>query len=46
MKRVNGLGDVIEIILKYTGIKYIYKLINPNCNCDQRREKINVKLPL
>ena len=46
MKNIRGLGDVIEFILKITGVKYIVKLINPNCNCDQRREKINVKLPL
>jgi len=46
MKKFKGVGDIIAFILKWTGIKYIVKLINPNCNCDQRQEKINVKLPL
>ena len=35
------LGDFIERITYYTGIKYIWKKIYPNCNCDKRQEKLN-----
>ena len=35
------LGDLVERITYYTGIKYIWKKISPNCDCDKRQEKLN-----
>ncbi len=35
------LGDRLEIVFKYTGIKWLVKKIHPNCNCDKRKEKLN-----
>jgi len=36
-----GLGDLVYYITKYTGIRYIYKKIYPDCRCDERRDKWN-----
>ena len=36
-----GWGDRLEFVFKWTGIKWLVKKINPNCNCDQRKEKMN-----
>jgi hypothetical protein len=35
------LGDLLEKFFKFTGIYFIVKLINPNCNCDKRKEFLN-----
>lgn len=35
------LGDLVYYFTKYTGIRYIWKKIYPNCGCDQRREEWN-----
>jgi len=35
------LGDKLEWLFKITGIKAIVKWINPNCNCEFRKEKLN-----
>ena len=35
------LGDLVYYFTKYTGIRYIYKKINPDCECDKRRKKLN-----
>lgn len=35
------LGDLVYYITKYTGIRWIWKKINPDCGCDERREKWN-----
>lgn len=45
MKKVKGLGDLIEIVTKYTGIKWIWNKLYPDCGCEGRREKLNVKIP-
>ena len=34
-------GDRIEFIFRITGIKWIVKKINPNCNCDSRQQQLN-----
>ena len=37
-----GLGDVIEVITKYTGIKWlVHKIFGKDCGCDKRKEKLN-----
>ena len=28
-----GLGDLVYYFTKYTGIRYIYKKIYPDCGC-------------
>lgn len=35
------IGDKLELIFKYTGIKWIVKKLYPNCNCDARRDFLN-----
>ena len=44
-----GLGDTIEKITKYTGIKYIVeyvsKLLGIDCGCNFRRKKLNKLVP-
>lgn len=35
------LGDKLEWLFRKTGIKWLVKLINPNCNCDKRQVKLN-----
>ena len=35
------LGDLTERITYYTGIKYIWKKIYPNCKCKERQKKLN-----
>jgi hypothetical protein len=35
------LGDLVYYITKYTGIRYVYKKIYPDCGCDERRKKWN-----
>ena len=35
------LGDKLEWLFRKTGIKWVVKKINPNCNCDKRQDKLN-----
>lgn len=35
------LGDKLEWLFKITGIKWLVKKINPNCNCESRKQKMN-----
>lgn len=39
------LGDLIELITTYTGIKWVVKkyskLTGKDCGCDERKEKLN-----
>ena len=41
IRKSKGLGDSIEKLTKYTGIKPLVKKIIPNCGCDGRKEKLN-----
>lgn len=45
MRRLKGLGDVVELITRYTGIKWVVKklsiIIGFDCGCDQRQEDLN-----
>ena len=36
-----GWGDRLEWLFKKTGIKWLVKKINPNCNCDARQQQLN-----
>ena len=46
---IRGLGDVIEVITKATGIKAIVEKVSDvlgvDCGCDERRERLNNLLP-
>jgi hypothetical protein len=35
------LGDKLEWFFRVTGIKWLVKKINPNCNCDERQDMLN-----
>lgn len=36
------LGNLLEFIFKYTGIKWIVKkIVGEDCGCDKRKEKLN-----
>ena len=37
------LGDLVYYITKYTGIRYIWKKLYPDCGCDERRIRWNKK---
>lgn len=36
-----GLGDIVYYFTKYTGLRWIWKRLNPDCGCDRRREEWN-----
>ncbi len=45
-RKPKGLGDTIEAITEVTGIKSLVKFIaGEDCNCDQRKEKLNKLFP-
>ena len=35
------LGNLIERITYYTGIKWIWKKLYPDCKCKERQEQLN-----
>ncbi len=35
------LGNLIERITYYTGIKWLWKKLYPDCKCKERQEKLN-----
>ena len=40
--KIIGLGDIIDFITHYTGIKYIIiKITKGKCGCEARRKKLN-----
>ena len=40
MKNIK-IGDKLEFLFKVTGVKWLVKKINPNCNCESRKDKLN-----
>ena len=40
------LGDKLEFIFKYTGIKWLVKKIHPNCNCESRKNLLNGEIKI
>lgn len=36
-----GLGDLIEKITTYTGIKWLVKKLFKDCGCDERKDMLN-----
>jgi len=49
MRRVRGLGDILELITRYTGIKWAVKklsiIMGFDCGCEQRQEDLNTLVP-
>jgi len=35
------LGNFIERFTRYTGIKWAWKKISPDCKCDERQKSLN-----
>ena len=44
-EKSKGLGDAIDKFTEKTGIKKLVKAINPDCNCEERRKKLNQMFP-
>ena len=45
-RKPKGLGDTVENVLKATGVDKIAKFIlGEDCNCDERKEKLNKIFP-
>ena len=45
-KKATGLGDTVEQVLEATGIAKVAKFImGDDCNCDERKEKLNALFP-
>jgi hypothetical protein len=40
-----GLGDTIEKVTTFLGIKQLVEKINPDCRCPYRRDYLNEKVP-
>lgn len=41
VRKSKGLGDSIEKLTKYTGIKALVKKVEPSCGCEARQEALN-----
>lgn len=44
-KRSTGLGDTIEKITTFTGIKKVVHALFSDCGCDERKERLNKIFP-
>ncbi len=42
---MKGLGDLLHVIFKYTGIAWLVHKIKPDCGCEERRKNINQLIP-
>lgn len=41
-----GLGDIVETVARVTGVASVVKTVTKGqCNCAQRREKLNAAVP-
>ena len=45
MEKSKGLGDTVEKITKFTGIKMIVNAITDDCRCDAKKDWLNGKVP-
>ena len=47
MDKIKRLGDIVALVTKYTGIKWVVKKIwGEDCGCDERQEKLNKVFPI
>jgi len=40
-----GLGDTVEKITKFTGIKKVVERMTDDCGCNERKDKLNKMFP-
>jgi hypothetical protein len=45
MAQSKGLGDTIEKVTTFLGIKHLVEKLNPDCGCPYRRDYLNEKVP-
>ena len=49
LPRLNGLGDVVEVVTTVTGVKAaveaVAKATGTDCGCGRRRDKLNQLIP-
>lgn len=49
LKRMDGLGDVVEAVTEATGIKQVVEAVakarGKDCGCQRRRDKLNKMIP-
>lgn len=49
LKRLEGLGDAVELVTKVTGIKAateaLSKVTGKDCGCQGRKDKLNQQFP-
>jgi hypothetical protein len=45
MAQSRGLGDTIEKVTTFLGIKQLVEKLNPDCGCPYRRDYLNEKVP-
>lgn len=41
VRKSKGLGDTVEKVTKFTGIKALVKKVSPSCGCEARQEAMN-----
>jgi hypothetical protein len=45
-KKATGLGDTVENVLEATGVAKVAKwIMGDDCNCEERKEKLNALFP-
>ena len=46
-KGIRGLGDVLDVVFRYVGIKKVVAIAaGGGCGCNKRRKKLNERFPL
>ena len=45
MEKSKGLGDTIDKVTTATGLKKLVKMMSEDCGCEERRQKLNEKIP-
>ena len=45
MAQSRGLGDTIEKVTTFLGIKQLVEKLNPDCGCPYRRDYLNENVP-
>lgn len=45
-KGIQGAGDIVKAVTKYTGLQKIFDEFGIDCDCEERQEKLNKALPV
>lgn len=43
--KIRGLGDVVQRVMKATGVSAVVKAVAPGCGCSARQERLNKAFP-